>query len=108
MKLIINGFALSLALKQRLGETWKWPIVIWTLILCHQETMLPLLINFNPGPPYTHAVLVLSFPSNVQVCSFGSVTVMSSTAGCVCVGRGGEAAKPVVNRIARENSLDTS
>ena len=22
----INGFALSLALKQRLGATWKWPI----------------------------------------------------------------------------------
>ena len=24
----INGFALGLALKQRLGTTWKWPIVI--------------------------------------------------------------------------------
>ena len=74
----------------------------------------PFIIKFNPGPPYPHAVLVLSFPSNVQVCSFGSVTVMSNTAGCVCVcgggggGGGGGAAKSVVNRIARERSPDTS
>ena len=77
----MNGFALSLALKQKLGETWKWPIVIRTLIFCYQERILPLIINFNPGSPYPHAVLALSFPSNVQVCSFDSVTVMSNTAG---------------------------
>ena len=32
----INGFALWLTLKQRLGATWKWPITV-----CHTELSYP-------------------------------------------------------------------
>ena len=28
----INSFALSLALKQRLGATWKWPFVLKAIL----------------------------------------------------------------------------
>ena len=33
----INGFAFSLASKQRLGATWKWPIVSFATSLVAKE-----------------------------------------------------------------------
>ena len=77
----INGFALSLALKQRLGANLE--MACWHL----DSYSLPPRDNaatynqFQPQLFLPPAVLVLSFPSNVQVCSFGSVTVLSNTAG---------------------------
>ena len=36
----INGFALSLALKQRLGATRKWPVALLSLFLCPSLSLL--------------------------------------------------------------------
>ena len=44
----INGFALSLALKQRLGATWRWPIVSFvTSPVAKGKVALPAHVTFR-------------------------------------------------------------
>ena len=49
MKLtFVSGFALSLALKQRLGATWRWPIVSFvTSPVAKGKVALPAHVTFR-------------------------------------------------------------
>ena len=100
----INGFALSLALKQRLGANLE-------MVCCHLDSY--------SLPPRDNAATYNQFQPRPSLtpCSFS--TVFSKQCSglffrfCHCTKQycrvvGGKAAKPVVNRVTRENSPDTS